>query len=167
VAGSRRSAVDCGMVHTRLVVAVAAVVAIAGLAATAWAAGAQERDVPKDSERISIPGCARGNAFVVTAPASYELVSDVESGQRFRLAGPKTLVNEIKSRGGSMVEITGLVRKSQRRGAGGIAIAGGRIRVGGAVPQSPISDPARDPAYNVVVIDVESWRPLPDSCPSR
>jgi hypothetical protein len=76
-------------------------------------------------------------------------------------------VNEIKARDRSMVEITGLVRKAQRRGAGGISIAGGRIRVGGAVPQAPISDPSRDPSYGVVVIDVESWRPLPDVCPAR
>jgi len=147
------------MVRFRFALVVAA-------AATA-ALQAQERPVPKDSERISIPGCARGSAFVVTEPASYELVAEVAPGQRFRLSGPKAVLKDIKAREGSMMELTGLVRKSLRRGPGGIAIAGGRVRIGGAVPQSPIGDPARDPAYNQVVIDVESWRPLPDPCPRR
>ena len=136
-------------------------------AAATTALQAQERPVPKDSERISIPGCARGSAFVVTEPASYELVTDVAPGQRFRLAGPKDVLKDIKAREGSMVELTGLVRKSQRTGPGGVSIAGGRVRIGGAVPQSAIRDPARDPAYNQVVIDVESYRPLPDPCPDR
>lgn len=152
---------------SRLPVVAIPVLIMAWAAVAPLAVHAQEREVPKDSERISIPGCARGSAFVVTAPASYELASEVEAGQRFRLSGPKAVLNQIKARERSMVEITGLVRKSQRRGAGGISIAGGRIRVGGAVPRSPVADPARDPAYNVVVIDVESWRPMPDSCPAR
>jgi len=66
-----------------------------------------------------------------------------------------------------MVEVTGLVRTGQLAGPGGVAIAGGRIRIGGANPQAPISDARRDPLYNQVVIDVESWRQLPDPCPAR
>jgi hypothetical protein len=62
------------------------VVALVAVAATSLSLRAQEREVPKDSERISIPGCARGSAFLVAKPASYELVSDVEAGQRFRLS---------------------------------------------------------------------------------
>jgi len=44
-------------------------------------------------------------------------------------------------------------------------LAGGRVRIGGALPR----DPGRlnDPVYNEVVIDVESWRGLPESCPAR
>ncbi len=152
---------------SRLPVVAVLVSIAAGSALGPPAIQAQEREVPKDSQRISIPGCARGSAFVVTAPPSYELASEIEAGQHFRLSGPKAVLNQIKARERSMVEITGLVRKSQRRGAGGISIAGGRIRVGGAVPRSPVADPARDPAYNLVVIDVESFRPLPESCPSR
>ena len=91
--------------------------------------------------------------------------SDVEAGRRFQLSGPKKILNDIKLRESSMIEVTGLVRTSQLS-PGGIAIAGGRIRIGGAVPQSPVSDPRRDPLYNQVVIDVESWRQLPESCPA-
>ena len=129
---------------------------------------AQEKKVPKDSSRVSIPGCAKGRTFIVAQAPEHEPVrSDVEAGRRFRLSGPKKILNDIKIRERSMIEVTGLVRTAQLSGRGGVAIAGGRIRIGGAMPQTPISDPRRDPLYNQVVIDVESWRLLPESCPAR
>lgn len=130
---------------------------------------AQETKVPKDSSRVSIPGCSKGRTFIVAQSPDHEPVrSDVESGRRFRLSGPKKVLNDIKVHEGSMIEVTGLVRTAQLGGAGGVSVAGGRIRIGGALPQDPIySDARRDPLYNQVVIDVESWRQLPDSCPSR
>jgi hypothetical protein len=131
-------------------------------------ASAQERDVPKDSERLSLRGCARGRTFIVAPRSEHEPVrSDVEPGRRFRLSGPKKILDDIKAREVSMIEVTGLVRKSQVN-EGGVAIAGGRIRIGGGMPRDPIySDPRRDPMYNEVVMDVESFRALPDECPSR
>ncbi len=130
---------------------------------------AQEKKVPKDSSRVSMPGCSKGRTFIVAQSPEHEPVrSDVEAGRRFRLSGPKKVLNDIKVHEGSMIEVTGLVRTSQLAGPGGVAIAGGRIRIGGALPQDPIySDARRDPLYNQVVIDVESWRQLPDPCPAR
>ena len=130
---------------------------------------AQERPVPKDSARISIPGCAKGRTFIVAARSEAEPVrSDVQPGSRFRLSGDKKILEEIKKHEGSMVEVTGLVRKSQLAGPGGVPIAGGRIRIGGGPPRDPIyTDPARDPRYNEALVDVESWRPLRESCPAR
>ncbi len=129
---------------------------------------AQEKKIPKDSSRVSIPGCAKGRTFIVAQSPEHEPVrSDIEAGRRFRLSGPKKVLNDIKVHEGSMVEVTGLVRTAQLAGPGGVAIAGGRIRIGGALPQAPISDVRRDPLYNQVVIDVESWRQLPDPCPAR
>ena len=132
-------------------------------------ADAQEREVPRDSARVSIAGCAKDRTFISARSEHAASNADVEPGSRFRLNGPKKLLEEIKrqERQQSMVEVTGLVRKSQLGGPGGISIAGGRIRLGGATPRDRIRDPARDPAYNQVVFDVESWRPLPDSCPAR
>jgi hypothetical protein len=129
---------------------------------------AQEKKVPKDSSRVSIPGCAKGRVFIVAQTPEHEPVrSDVEAGRRFRLSGSKKVLNEIKLHESSMIEVTGLVRTAQLSNQGGVAIAGGRIRIGGAMPQSPISDPRRDPLYNQVVMDVESWRQLPEPCPAR
>jgi hypothetical protein len=127
---------------------------------------AQEREVPKDSARITVQGCARGRTFIVGPRSEHTPGTlEIEPGRRFRLNGPRKMRDEIKAREATMIEVTGLVRKAQLSGPGGVAIAGGRIRVGGAVPQA--TDPTRNPAYNEVVIDLEGWRSLPDECPSR
>ena len=128
---------------------------------------AQEREVPKDSALVTLRGCANGRNFIV-GPRSEDQPGtlEFEPGRRLRLNGPGKVLDEIKKRERMMVEVTGLVKKSQIN-PGGIAVAGGRIRIGGTVPQSPINDPARDPAYNQTIIDVQSYRPLPESCPDR
>jgi hypothetical protein len=129
---------------------------------------AQERKVPSDSERVAIPGCARNRTFIVGERAEGEPVrSDVAPGRRFRLAGPKKLLEEIKAREGSMIEVTGLARKQDIHGPGGISVLGGRVRIGGALPRDGNADPMRDPNYGEAVLDLESWRPLGGSCPAR
>jgi hypothetical protein len=128
------------------------------------AAAAQERPVPNDSSRITIPGCARDRTFVVTQPQGHETsASGIQPGRRFRLSGPRRLLDDIRKREATMVQITGLVRKSDLAGPGGVSILGGRVRIGGATPR----DPVRDPMYNQIVIDVEGFQLLPDPCPTR
>ena len=86
---------------------------------------AQERPVPKDSSRISIPGCAVGTKFIVGRAPSHEPVrSDIEPGRRFRLNGKKDVINDIKKQQGTMIEVTGLVRQSDLGGPGGIVEEG-------------------------------------------
>lgn len=140
------------------------------LVAAAVASGslltAQERKVPDDSSRISIPGCAKGRVFIVGEAAEHEPVnSNVQPGRRFRLSGQKKVLEEIKTHGARMVEVTGLVRKADLAGPGGIALGGGRVRIGGGPPQTPTSDVSRNPGMSQAVLDVETWRPLPESCP--
>lgn len=126
-------------------------------------ATAQERPVPGDSTRTTLAGCAKGRVFVVAQPEGREnTVKDFAVGRRLRLSGSRNVLNEIKKREGTMVEITGLVRKSDLAGPGGVTMLGGRVRIGGATPR----DPVRDPVYNQVVIDVEGVQLLPDRCPS-
>ena len=141
--------------------------AAVALLASMSVAGAQEREreVPKDSERIAIPGCARGRTFIVGEGPEHEPVrSEIQPGRRFRLYGPKKILDEIKAREAYMLEVTGLIRKGQLAGPGGVSIAGGRVRIGGEQPRVGMSDVRRDPMYNEVVIDVESWRALPAEC---
>jgi hypothetical protein len=139
------------------------------LAASIPVLAGQERDVPKDSELVSIQGCARNSTFIVgqrseDSPGTLE----IQPGRRFRLSGPKKLLDEIKARQRTAVEVTGLVRKADVNPPQGVPVFGGRVRIGGArAPQDPIADPRRDPAYNQAVIDVRSWRPLEGDCPSR
>ncbi|MBM3817471.1 MAG: hypothetical protein FJW14_00440 [Acidimicrobiia bacterium] len=123
----------------------------------------EERPVPSDSSRVRIAGCAHDRAFIVDVPQGRERSSNgIAPGRRFRLSGPRSVLGNIRRREGSMVEITGLVRKSDLAGPGGVRLFGGRVRIGGAPPRD-----RNDPMYNQVVIDVESFQLLPDSCPAR
>jgi len=142
---------------------------LAGLVVVACGAllTAQERKVPKDSARVTLRGCATGRAFVV-GPRSEDQPGtlEIEPGRRLRLNGPGKLLDEIKTRERNMVEVTGLVKKSDVPPQG-IAIAGGRVRIGGAMPPTNPMSGRRDAAYDPSMIDVESFRPLPESCPDK
>jgi hypothetical protein len=125
----------------------------------------QERDIPNDSRLVTIRGCAKGRVFIVGArsednPGTLEIAP----GRRFRMSGKKELLEDIKRHERMGVELVGLVRKSDVSGPGGIAIAGGRVRIGGAMPRAGVGDVSRDSNYSQAVIDVESWRSLPDAC---
>lgn len=117
--------------------------------------------MPKDSMRISIPGCAKGVMFTVMESPEHESRSSVAPGRRFRLAGKKELLKEIREREGTMVEVTGLIKKGQEDQSG-VAIGGG-IRVGpGPAPGSTVGT---NPNYSQTILDVEGWRALAGECP--
>ena len=122
----------------------------------------EEKKVPKDSIRVSIPGCTKGYVFTVGRRTSDEPGSvSVPEGTHFRMNGPKKLIAEIKAHEGSMIQITGITKKDQYR-PGGVGIGGG-VRIGpgagGNMPGSPVADQ--------ISIDVEGWRPVEGSCPTR
>ncbi len=141
---------------------VALVLVVAGSVALAG----QERPVPSDSARVTVTGCGRGNAFVVRWRDDHEPVTgEIAAGRRFRLTGKKDVLNEVKKREGSLVELTGLVRKNVVGPQQGISVGGVNIGIG--PPRSPISDPARSPDMYQPVFDVEAYRLLPETCPGR
>jgi hypothetical protein len=122
------------------------------------------KPVPKDSVRGSIPGCAKGYVFTA-GPRTSDQVGrlDVPEGMHLRMNGPKKLMAEIKAHEGSMIEITGLMKKGQYNQTG--------INLGGGVRITPGSSPAAGrPAPSVAspsYIDVESWHQVEGNCPSR
>ena len=68
---------------------------------------------------MSIPGCSKGSAFVVTESPEGERTSvEIKAGRRFRLTGKKDLLNEIKAREGYMIAVTGIIRKNDLAGHG-------------------------------------------------
>ena len=145
----------------------AAMFLAASLAAVTLTAAAQDSpDVPKDSLLVTLNGCAKNGAFVVgerreDQPGTLE----IQPGRRFRLKGPKNLLDEIKARQRTAVQVTGLLRQSDVGDTRGIGLLGGRVRIGGVrTPQDPISDPARDPASYQPVLDVRSWKQLSGDC---
>lgn len=139
------------------------------LIASGSALAAQEREIPKDSALVTLRGCATGRTFIVGPRSEHAATNlEIEPGRRFRMNGEKKLLERIEEGDDTMVEITGLVRKADLARPGGISLAGGRVRIGGADPRQPVGgSAARGPVYNQAVIDVESARPLGDRCPAQ
>src|SRR6476646_10158549 len=91
----------------------ASAIAIAAALNTA-SAGQETKPVPKDSVRVAIPGCTKGYIFTagprtIEEPGNFE----IREGMHLRMNGPKKLLNEIQAHQGSMIELTGLMRKGQ------------------------------------------------------
>ena len=141
-----------------------ALLAIAIGLASAPLAAQETKPVPKDSVRVSISGCTKGYIFTA-GPRTVEHPGsvDVPEGTHIRMNGPKSMMADIKAHEGSVIEITGLMKKGQY-GPDGVAIGGG-VRVGPA--------PAPNGGFGVSAttrqsfIDVEGWRQAVGECRSR
>lgn len=139
---------------------------IAALAASSSLLFAQqeEKPVPKDSVRLSISGCARGRVFTVYRSPEHEMRgTELREGRHIRLEGNKKVLQDIKAHEGSMVELTGLLKRSDLEEAG-IGLAGGRVRIAPAMPGGGVG---RDAGPQPPVVDVEAMRLLNASCPSK
>jgi hypothetical protein len=139
-----------------IVVALAAAVCGASLVAQ------ETKPVPKDSVRVSIPGCSKGQMFTaglrtVDEPGTVS----VPEGTHLRMNGPKKMMAEIKGHEGSMIEITGLMKKGQYQ-PGGVAIGGIHISPG---PSSIGGSMSSSPNVSQSFIDVEGWRAIAGDCP--
>jgi hypothetical protein len=145
----------------------APVIVIAVVAATSMWLRAQElKPVPKDSLRVSIPGCTKGYIFTAGRRTEDEPGNvDVPVGLHLRMNVKKDLMNQIKSHEGSMIMLQGLVKKGQFVPDG--------VGVGGGVKFSPGPSPTGGGSMGVglglnqAFIDVEGWRQINGSCPSR
>lgn len=135
--------------------------------ALAWPLAAQEdkKPVPKDSVRVFIPGCSKGAVFTA-GPRTEEQAgrAGIPEGTRLRMHGPKAMMAEIKAHEGSMIEISGLVRKGQYLEDGVKVAPGVRIGPGQSSAAGGLSP---TPSMNQVVIDLEGWHPVLGDCPSR
>ena len=125
----------------------------------------ENKPVPKDSVRVFIPGCTKGYVFTAGRRTQDQPGSaDIPEGMHLRMNGPKKVMAEIKAQEGSMIEITGVTKRGQYRPdgvgiGGGVRIAPGPGVTGGGGLGSPVA--------NQISIDVEGWRPVEGSCPSR
>jgi hypothetical protein len=136
------------------------VVVVAGM--VSGPVGAQEKKpVPKDSVRVFVPGCSKGRMFTAGRRTEDRPGSAVPEGMHLRMNGPKGVMAEIKDQEGSMIEITGLMKKGQF-GQDGVGIGRG-VRIGPA----PSGGGLPDPGAGQTMIDVEGWRLVGGDCPSR
>jgi hypothetical protein len=132
-------------------------VAVSGALALAQ----EKKPVPKDSARVSIPGCTHNYIFTAGRRTIEEPGSvSVPEGTHFRMNGPKKLINEIKAHEGSMIEITGITKKGQY--LPGVAVGGVRVSPG---PTGGVS--IGSAGGGQLSIDVEGWRQIEGSCPAR
>jgi hypothetical protein len=139
------------MASTRLLAAAAVALSISSLAAQ------ERKPVPKDSVRVFLPGCTKGYVFTA-GPRTVE--EPIPEGMHIRMNGPKKMINEIKAHEGSMIELIGLMKKGQYRE--GVGIGGGvRVMPGQSAGGRP------SPVASIPEIDVEGWRQIEGSCPSR
>jgi len=129
--------------------ALAALVALAAVPSAASAKEGQEgKPVPKGSQRVSIPGCAKGYVFTTVARREDQPGSvNMPEGTHIRMNGKKDLIKEIDAHRPSVVVITGLMKEGQYAGPTG------RFGFG-------------NPLANQLTIDVEGWRPGLGECPS-
>lgn len=146
---------------------------LALMIATGALTSAQERQPPKDSTRISLVGCTQGRSLIARDRGAEPVSTPISPGRRFRLSASKDVLAAIRERQGNVIEVTGLVKLSQFSPAPpGMPIGKrGRIRIGGGtINRDPRQGhPQRDPLVNETnepVMAVESWRPLPERCPS-
>ena len=136
----------------------------AALAMAAIVVAQETKPVPKDSARVSVPGCSKGYIFTVASRTVNEAGTnvDIPEGTHLRMNGPKKLINEIKAHEGQMIQLTGLMKIDQLP-TGGVNLGGG-VRVGAGAPVGGMPMPGGGQNF----IDVEGWRTIPDrSCPSR
>ena len=116
--------------------------------------------------RLSISGCARGRVFTVGRNPEHEVSSPtIEYGTKVRLEGQRKMFDQIKVNEKSMIEITGLMKMSDTVQPG-VGLAGGRVRIAPAMPVGRGTG-GPPPGPQPPVMDVESWRLLNASCPSR
>jgi hypothetical protein len=139
---------------------------IVALACVSGAAlSAQEtKKVPKDSMRVTVPGCTKGAVFTAAARTEDQVGrADIPEGARLRMNAPKKLLAEIKAHEGEMIQITGLMKKGQYNETG-IPIGGGvRITPGAGSVSAGRPSPV---VGSVNYIDIESWQPAAGNCPT-
>ncbi len=125
----------------------------------------EEKPVPKDSVRVTIPGCTKGYVFTAGRRTPDQAGSvDIPEGMHLRMNGPKKVMAAIKAHEGSMVQITGLMKKGQYNPegiglGGGVRIGPGPAPTGGGLSAAPMA--------SQTLIDVEGWRTAVGNCPSR
>ena len=132
-----------------------------GTAAPLLLAQQETKPVPKNSVRVSVSGCTKGYIFTAGRRTIDEATrGDIPEGMHLRINGKKDMIKEIKEHEGSMIEITGLMKKGQYvegvNIGGGVRVMPGTSPSGGSMMNNPT-------AYQIS-IDVEGWRPVTGAC---
>jgi hypothetical protein len=118
--------------------------------------GAQKPDPSKADIRVT--GCAKGSTLTETN-LRIAGATDQTPVRRWRLRGPKALMNQIKQHEGREVEIAGTTKNADSMATAGKRIGKTNIYIGGD-PNRPM----RDPLPELPTIEVESFEPTGERC---
>ncbi len=126
--------------------------------------GKQEKPrVPKDSIELVVTGCLSGRVLAISDVRQTDVASGPDIRSRsLRVAGKKDVMKEIKRENHHLVEVTGIVRRSDLSEPG-IHIGKG-IVIGGGKPMAGTSGARPAPTEFIPVIDVQSLRLRSTSC---
>jgi len=89
--------------------------------------------------------------------------SDIPEGMHLRMNGEKMMMADIKAHEGSMIAVTGLMKKGQYNSTG-INIGGG-VRITPGPPQAGAGSRPASTIASPNYIDVEAWQPIAGNCP--
>lgn len=144
---------------------------VAGLLPGAWPPVATAQDagaIPSDSVEIEARGCLKGRVFTATSQPPEERTRkgpDV-TGRRFRVTGPRAVLDMVERYNGQYVELLGIVKRTALDDQGIGMRVGRRTRI---VIGAPGTDPTRmnspSPPPSVSAMDIVAVRPLTDRCP--
>jgi len=142
-------------------IAVVVLLALSG----AWVCAQEVKPVPKDSIRISIPGCAKGAVFTVGLRTAEEPGSiNLPEGTHMHMNGPKKILSDIKAHEGVRIELSGIVKRMDLQ-PDAMSVGKG-VSISQGVPRSaPTTGGA--PVPSQIQIDVEGWRQIPGDCRVR
>ncbi|MGH9347261.1 MAG: hypothetical protein ACRD26_08335 [Vicinamibacterales bacterium] len=138
---------------------IAAAIAVAALpVVVAAAADDPKKDAPGKT-RVEVTGCVKGSTLTETS-LRVSGVRDENPARRWRLRGPKALMNRIKKHAGKELEITGTTTHLQAgRVIGSTRIGKTNIYIGGQARNA-----GRDPLPEQPTIDVEAFDPTGEAC---
>ena len=125
-------------------------------------AAAQQPQAPPKQDpskaAVEVTGCVRGSTLTETN-LRVGGASDENPARRWRLRGPKALMNQIKEHAGREIEIVGTTKSAESMVTAGRRIGKTNIYIGGDASRT-----ARDPLPDLPTIDVERFEPTGERC---
>jgi hypothetical protein len=127
----------------------------------------EAKKIPDDSVEIATTGCLKGRVFTATQPREdFMRRGPNVTGRSFRLNGPRSLIDLVKTHDGDLVEIVGLVRKNDVRDtAPGARVGNTRVVIGAPRSGDPMQSARAPISDGIAVMDATSIRFLDDRCP--
>jgi hypothetical protein len=111
------------------------------------------------SMQMQVTGCVKGSTLTETN-LRVSGAQEENPTRRWRLRGPKALMNQIKEHAGKELEIVGKTKTPDS----GMVMGGKRIGKTNIYIGGNVSKTARDPVPEQPTLDVESFEPTGETC---